>query len=105
MKSNHFFSLRSVHCMAFAAATLLLGSCINGYDDDWTFSSGVSGVTLESPKAEEVTFTLNVEGTSVKVEWPVVLGASGYEFTLYNIDDFRFTHDVRVGRIIDVVEG
>lgn len=73
--------------MAFAAATLLLGSCINGYDDDWTFSSGVSGVTLESPKADEVTFTQNPEGTSVTIEWPVVMGAGGYEFTVYNMDD------------------
>lgn len=87
MKSYHFFSLRSVHCMAFAATTLLLSACINGYDEDWTFSSGVSGIALESPKAEEVTFTQNPEGTRVTIEWPVVMGAGGYEFIAYNVDD------------------
>lgn len=87
MKSYHFFSLRSVHCMAFAATTLLLSACINGYDEDWTFSSGVTGITLESPKAEEITFTQNPEGTRVTIEWPVVLGAGGYEFIAYNVDD------------------
>lgn len=85
MKSNHFFSLRSVCCLAFA--TMLLSSCINGYDEDWTFSSGVSGIALESPKAEEVTFTQNPEGTRVTIEWPVVMGAGGYEFIAYNVDD------------------
>lgn len=87
MKNNHLFSLRNVSLTAFAVTTLLLSSCTIGYNDDWNFSSGVKNVQLESPKAEDVTFTMNVEGTAIKVEWPVVLGARGYEFSLYNIDD------------------
>ena len=85
-----------------ACTTLLLGSCINGYDDDWTFSSGVSGVTLTSPAADGVKFTQNPEGTEVTVEWPVVMGAGGYEFTAYNVDDPE--NPVPVGRP-DTIDG
>lgn len=85
-----------------ACTTLLLGSCINGYDDDWTFSSGVSGVTLTSPAADGVKFTQNPEGTEVTVEWPVVMGAGGYEFTAYNADDPE--NPVPVGRP-DTIDG
>jgi len=66
---------------------LLLSACIKGYDDEWTFSSGVEGVTLESPKAEDVTFTPSADGSTVKVVWPVVYGAGGYQFSLYIVDD------------------
>lgn len=87
MKNNHLFLLRNVKRLTYIAAISLLSSCINGYDDDWTYSTSVTGQTLESPKAEDVTFTKNPEGTSVTLEWPVVMGAGGYEVTVYNADD------------------
>lgn len=99
---NRFLSLRSMCGVTAACTTLLLGSCINGYDDDWTFSSGVSGVTLTSPAADGVKFTQNPEGTEVTVEWPVVMGAGGYEFTAYNVDDPE--NPVPVGRP-DTIDG
>lgn len=44
---------------------------------------------MESPKAEDVKFTVitTTEGDKVKVEWPVVYGAGGYQFSFYNVDD------------------
>ena len=87
MKSSHLFLLRRMHFAILLSTTLLLCSCINGYDEDWNFSSGVTGAQLESPKAEDVTFTQNPEGTSVIIEWPVIMGARGYEFIAYNVDD------------------
>lgn len=75
---------RSMFCFMTA---LLFMSCIEGYKDDWTFSSGVEGVTLESPDAEGITVTKSADGSKMTVEWPVVFGAGGYQFSLYIIDD------------------
>ena len=40
-----------------ASLLFLLASCIDGYHDDWTFSSGVTNTTLLSPDSSKVTFT------------------------------------------------
>lgn len=48
MKSKHLFLRVKRDSLAFAAAILLFSSCVDGYKDDWTFSSEVQGVTLES---------------------------------------------------------
>ena len=87
MKSKHLFLRVKRDSLAFAAAILLFSSCVDGYKDDWTFSSEVRGVTLESPSTEGWTFTRNVDITSLEIKWPVVLGAGGYQVTFYNIDD------------------
>lgn len=87
MKSKHLFLRVKRDSLAFAAAILLFSSCVDGYKDDWTFSSEVQGVTLESPSTEGWTFTRNVDITSLEIKWPVVLGAGGYQVTFYNIDD------------------
>lgn len=52
MKSKHLFLRVKRDSLAFAAAILLFSSCVDGYKDDWTFSSEVQGVTLESPSTE-----------------------------------------------------
>lgn len=87
MKSKHLFLRVKRDSLAFAAAILLFSSCVDGYNDDRTFSPGVQGVTLESPSTEGWTFTRNVDITSLEITWPVVLGAGGYQVTFYNIDD------------------
>lgn len=87
----------------FVTIMLFLSACIDGYKDDWTFSPGVEGVTLESPKAEDVTFTPNPTGTEVRVEWPVVYGSGGYQFSLYIVDDPE--KPVVVGEENETVDG
>ncbi len=93
MKKNQLFLLKKTQIRkwgtAFCICAFLVGtvSCIHGYDKDETFSSGVTGVTLESPDASTVTFTPSTEGDKVTITWKVVMGAGGYNFTLYNVDD------------------
>lgn len=73
---------------AFAVvACLLLASCIDGYHDDWTFSSGVTNTTLKSPADTSIVIVKSADGTKLDVSWPVVYGAKGYEVSVYNVDD------------------
>lgn len=46
MKSKHLFLRVKRDSLAFAAAILLFSSCVDGYKDDWTFSSEVQGGNL-----------------------------------------------------------
>jgi hypothetical protein len=74
--------------MLFAFAVgLLLASCIDGYHDDWTFSSGVSNSKVESPADTAIQIAKNADGTLLEITWPVVYGANGYEVSIYNVDD------------------
>jgi hypothetical protein len=92
---------RKTRMVLMASLLFLLASCIDGYHDDWTFSSGVKNTTLLSP--DSVNFSLNPEGTELTAKWPVVYGASGYSFTLYNVDDP--TKPVVVGDSNQIVDG
>ena len=67
--------------------SLLLASCIDGYKDDWTFSSGVTNTKVESPADTAIRVMKNADGTLLEITWPVVYGASGYEVSIYNVDD------------------
>lgn len=87
MKSKHLFLQETKTTLLIAMALVSFSACIDGYKDDWTFSSDVKGVTLESPKSEEISFKPSPDGTSLKIEWPVVHGAGGYQFSLYIVDD------------------
>jgi len=80
-------SLRKIRLMFAVAVCLLLASCIDGYKDDWTFSSGVSNTKVESPADTAIHVVKNADGTLLEVTWPVVYGASGYEVSIYNVDD------------------
>jgi hypothetical protein len=88
--------------MFVIAASLLFASCIDGYKDDWTFSSGVTNTTLLSPDSTLVAFSKDVKGNLV-VTWPVVYGASGYQFSLYIVDDPN--NPLVVGTENDVIDG
>ena len=77
--------LKKRNILPIVALLFLLSSCIDGYKDDWTFSSGVENVTLESP--DTVMFAKNAEGTILTVSWPVVYGALNYEFSFYDVTD------------------
>lgn len=78
---------KSKHLLLFSAVMFLLSSCIDGYKDDWTFSTGVQNAQLESPEVEKYTFAKNAEGTVLSVSWGVVYGASGYQFQFVDITD------------------
>lgn len=61
---------------------LAIASCAQGFDNNELFTSSVSNSQLESPAQSDITFSrvFNADGSqSVKVSWPVVAGASGYE--------------------------
>lgn len=69
---------------------LFVTSCIDGYEDGGTFSSEVKNAQLASPDGSKVTVTTvanTTGGQDLKITWPVVYGAGGYQFTLYNVDD------------------
>ena len=95
-------SLIKSYLMFVIVVTLLLTSCIDGYNNDWTFSSGVTNTTLISPDSSKVVFSKDVKGNLV-VTWPVVYGAGGYQFTLYIVDDP--SNPVAVGTENEVIDG
>jgi len=90
----------SVLCVTIA---LLITSCVDGFKENELFSSGVTGVTLESPNGTTVVFTPNAEGNSIKISWPVVYGAGGYQFSLYKVDDP--SNPIAVGKENEIVDG
>lgn len=72
-----------------AAMALFAVSCAQGVDDE-TWTAGVSGVQLESPAADQVAFSYVTDASGneqVKVQWPVSMGAGGYEITVQNVND------------------
>ncbi len=66
-----------------------LVSCAEGFNDDEVFNSGVTDTQLESPDASKfVVSSVSIGGEEgFLITWPVVYGAGGYSFTLYNVDD------------------
>ena len=98
---KQIFSKKS-RLLIVVAVGLLLASCIDGFNSDWTFSSGVTNTTLVSPDSTKVTFSKDINGNLV-VKWPVVYGAGGYQFSLFIVDDPA--HPVAVGDSSQVVDG
>ena len=97
------FATMTTGILYLVAVMLSLNACVKGYNDDWTFTSGVTGVTLESPAAETIQFTPSADGSTVDIEWPVVYGAGGYQFSLYIVDDAE--NPVVVGTEDEIVDG
>lgn len=79
--------LRKTAVIMLSFLALILGSCIDGYKDDPEWSSGVENITLESPNADGVTISPSADGSTLHIQWPVVMGAGGYQFSLYIVDD------------------
>ena len=72
------------------AAALFAVSCAQGFDDNETWRSDVTGAQLESPALTEANFStrVNADGSeSVQVSWDVVPGAGGYECYAAIVDD------------------
>ena len=70
-------------------AMTLFAACSQGVDDE-TWTAGVKNQQLTSPAAETVTFSFVADASGnekVKVQWPVALGAGGYEVTVMNVSN------------------
>jgi len=102
MKKDHLFYRRTNGAILFIIV-LLFSSCIDGYEDDELWSSGVENITLESPNVEDVTITPSADGSTLNFQWPVVMGAGGYEFSLYIVDDPN--NPVAVGEEKQIIDG
>lgn len=103
MKNNFQFLHEKSIGTALMVLLTLFSACNKGVDADEAFVSNVTNSTLESPKADDVTMTLSPDGAKLVVTWPVVPGAGGYEFTLYNVDDAE--KPVVVGTEKEVIDG
>lgn len=85
-------SLKSKTCslLYLAALTLLVASCSEGFDADEIWQSDVSNTKLSSPVLDDGCFStvVNADGSeSIKVQWNVVKGAGGYEYSAFITDD------------------
>ena len=103
MKNNLKFLRRKSIGMALIGVLTFFTACDKGIDADEVFVPNVTNSTLESPKADDVTITLSPDGTKLVVAWPVVDGAGGYEFTLYNVDNNE--NPIVVGIEKEIVDG
>ena len=83
------------------AMLLFFASCVDGFKDNDVFSSGVKNTTLNSP--DSITFAPSSDGATVKISWPVVYGAGGYQLTFYKVDDPA--NPVAIGQKDQVVDG
>ena len=84
MKNKVRFSRKLVPILLPAVVSLLSGSCTIGYHEEPEFSSIVQNTTLTPP---EVTQVSSPDGSKTIISWPVVEGAGGYKFSLYNINE------------------
>jgi len=78
-------------------------SCIDGYKDDWEWTSSVKNVTLGSPAADNITVIFSADGTKQTIKWALVQGAGGYQVSVYNNDDPE--HPVVIGEENEIVDG
>lgn len=102
MKNSLLFLRGKTVGMAFALLALF-AACDKGVDADEAFGSDVTDSQLASPRQEDIKFALSPDGAMLVVEWPVVHGAGGYEFTLYNVDDPA--RPIVVGEEKEVIDG
>lgn len=88
MKSRMKIKRKVIGSIACLSMILFVGSCAGDGFDEETFSGGVTNTQLESPDASDVAFAkLATSEKRVKVTWPVVMGAGGYKFSMYIVDD------------------
>lgn len=87
MKSKMKIENKIIWSIACLSMIFSMNSCAGDGFDEETFSGGVTNTQLLSPKSSEVAFA-KLPGTSnVRVTWPVIMGAGGYQFSLYIVDD------------------
>jgi hypothetical protein len=88
MKRNRFLTrLQTIALSLLGISALFFTSCAqDGYDDE-TFSSDVKNTVLSSPPADSIKFSASTDGSITTITWPVVLGASGYQCSVYDLTD------------------
>jgi len=69
--------------MAYFAFAAVLASCVDGFKDEETWAPSVRNAQLQSPAASDITVAFSADGENHTISWPVVLGAGGYEVTVY----------------------
>mgnify|MGYP001752779452 FL=1 len=87
MKKNCSFLRRGTSRLLLVMSLFWFNGCTIGYHDNEIFESDVKNSTLKSPTLEDVDVSIDAAGEVVTVEWAVVHGAEGYEFSWYNVDD------------------
>ena len=91
MKQNHLFTYSKICALALTGVgALFLTSCAKDGFDEETFVSPVTNTQMTSPELTKDNFSsrTNSDGTeSIVVTWKAVLGAGGYEYAAYNVDD------------------
>lgn len=91
--------VEGVCCMSMILSVL---SCAKGADDKELFSGGVTNTQLESPESVSFSTLANSDGSeSLKLSWPVVVGAGGYKVNVYNVNDSENPLGVVTDSIID----
>lgn len=89
----------------FAIAALMLGvSCVDGFDGNEQFETSVRNTTLVSPDAAgfKYTFVTTADGVEqLKVSWPVVHGAGGYQISVNDVTDAENTQSVVETTVVD----
>ncbi len=78
-------------------------SCVDGYEDEKAWAPSVQNAQLESPDASGIKVVFSPDGLTHEISWKVVLGAGGYEVTVYNVDDPN--NPVLVGEENQVIDG
>lgn len=103
MKSKMKIKMKAVGGICCLSMVLFVGSCAgDGFDDKERFSGGVTNTQLESP--EDIAFSTlnNSDGSeSLKLTWPVIMGAGGYKVSVLNMNDPENPAKVVTDTIID----
>lgn len=102
MESKMKIKVKIAVSLCCLLAILLVVSCAKGFDDNERFSGGVSNAQLESPEDISFTTLTNPDGSeSLKLTWPVVMGAGGYKVNVYNMNDAQNPLAVVKDSIVD----
>jgi hypothetical protein len=98
------FWLKGSGTMPLVVLTLFFAvSCTDGYKNDWEWTSSVKNAALESPAADNITVSFSADGTTQTIQWGLVVGAGGYQVSVYNNEDPD--HPVLIGEENEIVDG
>lgn len=81
MNKKHLFLKGRTYGWLLAASVTLLGACTDAIEPE-TFHPGVSNTTLGTP---EITAVASADGKSTILSWPVLMGAGGFQMSLYKL--------------------
>ena len=99
------YRMQRISGISCAALAILLSSCADdGFDDKERFTSSTQNAQLQSPRIEasDLSVVNNPDGTeSVRVQWPVVPGAIGYQASVAIVEDPQNPEYIVKDKIID----